>query len=81
MLVGFIHEDRSSKNEPGTAHADGRFGGYVGLVYPRHAPMRFRANLTADFLPPALIERSAEGVALTPWWAAALALGVEFGGP
>lgn len=81
LLVTYIHEDRSVKGEPSDAHVDGRFGVYTGLVFPRHSSVRARVNLTADFLPAPAIERSREGTPLTPWWAVALAFGVEIGQP
>lgn len=82
-VVAAVHEDRSRKNESGsnTTHADGRLGAYLGLVLPRRSTTRLRTNLTFEMMPPRAVERSAEGLALSPWWGVALLVGVELGGP
>lgn len=81
-VVAAVHEDRSRKEVgSNTTHADGRLGAYLGLVLPRRATTRLRTNLTFEMMPPRAVERSAEGLALSPWWGVALLVGVELGGP
>ncbi len=81
-VVAAVHEDRSRKGTgSNTTHADGRLGAYLGLVLPRRATTRLRTNLTFEMMPPRAVERSAEGLALSPWWGVALLVGVELGGP
>lgn len=81
-VVAAVHEDRSRKDGGANAtHADGRLGAFLGLVLPRRAATRFRTNLTFEVMPPRAVERSAEGLALSPWWGLALLAGVELGGP
>ena len=81
-VIAAVHEDRSRKGAgSNTTHADGRLGAYLGLVLPRRATTRLRTNLTFEMMPPRAVERSAEGLALSPWWGVALLVGVELGGP
>ena len=79
-IAGLNDEREVDSGERGGAEV--RTGAYFGLVFPRRASSRFRAELGVELVPHDLGGRpadSSEGP-MTPWWAVSLLAGVEFGG-
>jgi hypothetical protein len=58
-----------------TSAVEWRMGPYVGVVLPRAATLRFRADLRADLV----AHGNLGGAPATPWWGIAGFLGVEAG--
>jgi hypothetical protein len=81
LMIAALNDEREvDTGERGGAEV--RTGAYFGLVFPRRATARFRAELGAELVPHDLggrISRSSAGP-VTPWWAVSLLAGVELGG-
>jgi hypothetical protein len=81
LMIAALNDEREvDTGERGGAEI--RTGAYLGLVFPRRSPARFRTELGAELVPHDLggrVSRSSEGP-VTPWWAVSLLAGVELGG-
>jgi hypothetical protein len=77
MVAALNDESERDSGERGLAEI--RLGSYVGGVWPRHASTRLRADLALDVVPHRVL--GSLGTRITPWLAASVLLGVEFGGP
>jgi hypothetical protein len=81
LMIAALNDEREvDTGERGGAEV--RTGAYFGLVFPRRASARFRAELGAELVPHDLggqVSSSSEGP-VTPWWAVSLLAGVELGG-
>jgi hypothetical protein len=82
-LAVLDEETHLQHTEQNSQHAEARTGAYVGAVVPRDASTRLRIDLAADVVPNRIgtSAQDSTGLALLPWWAATLTLGVETDGP
>lgn len=80
VFLAVLENEDESKDEKGQAEV--RTGAYLGLVFPRLARTRFRADFNAEIVPQNMEATygAADATSFTPWWAIGWSVGVEMGG-
>jgi hypothetical protein len=82
LMLAALRQEADAEGPREYSRAEIRVGAYGGLVLPRRAAWRFRADLGTELVPHDIgaAEDDRSRSPITPWWAASLILGVETGG-
>jgi hypothetical protein len=80
VFLAVLENEDESHDEEGAAEV--RTGAYLGLVFPRLAKTRFRADFSAEIVPQNMeaTYQFDDKTSFTPWWAVGWSVGVEMGG-
>ena len=75
-LLAAVREDARSEDR---GRAEGRFGGFLGGVWPARSRIRLRADLAFEVVPYSIgrSETNITGASSLPWWGITTAVGVE----
>jgi hypothetical protein len=82
LLVAAVSDEKNAP-DGGPKGGEVRVGAFLGMVFPRKAKMRYRADAAFELVPHNFgqSQMSASGDPIMPWWAVMLTFSLEFGGP